>query len=73
MHKQFPNIRLLTLSEAAQLLQVSTRTLHRMIRGGDLPALKVRGQWRLRETQLQQWVEHQETSAVHVRKKSEEL
>ncbi|MET0642844.1 MAG: helix-turn-helix domain-containing protein, partial [Candidatus Binatia bacterium] len=35
------NIRLLTLSEAAILLQVSTRTLQRMIRNGQLPAFKV--------------------------------
>jgi len=73
MHNQFANIRLLTLAEAARLLQVSTRTLHRMIRSGDLPALKVGGQWRLRETQLQQWVEHRETSAVEGRKKRRDL
>jgi len=73
MHNQFANIRLLTLAEAARLLQVSTRTLHRMIRSGDLPALKVGGQWRLRETQLQQWVERRETSAVEGRKKSRDL
>ena len=54
------NIRLLTLSEAAILLQVSTRTLQRMIRNGQLPAFKVGGQWRLRETQLRQWVENRE-------------
>ena len=73
MHNQFANIRLLTLAEAARLLQVSTRTLQRMIRNGDLPALKVGGQWRLRETQLQLWVEHRETSTVEGRKKSREL
>jgi excisionase family DNA binding protein len=73
MDNQFANIRLLTLSEAAQLLQVSTRTLHRMIRSGDLPALKVGGQWRLRETQLQQWLERRETSAVDATKKNESL
>jgi excisionase family DNA binding protein len=54
------DIRLLTLSEAAELLQVSTRTLHRMIRTAGLPAFKVGGQWRVRETQLRQWIEHQE-------------
>jgi excisionase family DNA binding protein len=54
---ELENIRLLTLSEAANLLQVSTRTLQRMIRNGELPAFKVGGQWRLRETQLRQWVE----------------
>ena len=69
MQNHFANIRLLTLSEAARLLQVSTRTLHRMIRSGDIPALKVGGQWRLRETQLQQWLEDQETSAVGERRK----
>ncbi|HEX9145196.1 MAG TPA: helix-turn-helix domain-containing protein [Candidatus Binatia bacterium] len=73
MQSQFANIRLLTLSEAARLLQVSTRTLHRMIRSGDLPALKVGGQWRVRETQLQQWVEQRETSAAVVRKRSGDL
>ena len=73
MHNQFANIRLLTLSEAAQLLQVSIRTLHRMIRSGDLPALKVGGQWRVREIQLEQWVQHRENSVLGMRKKGEEL
>jgi excisionase family DNA binding protein len=63
MENQFGDIRLLTLSEAANLLQVSTRTLQRMIRNGQLPAFKVGGQWRLRETQLRQWVENRENSA----------
>lgn len=68
MEKKLENIRLLTLSEAANLLQVSTRTLQRMIRNGQLPAFKVGGQWRLRETQLRQWVESRETSPVKVEK-----
>ncbi len=73
MHNTFPHIRLLTLSEAAELLHVSTRTLQRMIQSGDLPALKVGGQWRVRESQLQRWVEHRENSARAVEKRSEEL
>ena len=56
------NIRLLTLSEAAELLQVSKRTLQRMIKLGQLPAFKVGGQWRVREMQLRQWVEFRESS-----------
>ena len=67
------NIRLLTLSEAAILLQVSTRTLQRMIRNGQLPAFKVGGQWRLRETQLRQWVENRETAVVKLEKESREI
>lgn len=69
---ELENIRLLTLSEAANLLQVSTRTLQRMIRNGELPAFKVGGQWRVRETQLQQWVESREGSIVEAKKTPDE-
>jgi excisionase family DNA binding protein len=67
------NICLLTLSEAANLLQVSTRTLQRMIRNGELPAFKVGGQWRLRETQLRQWVESRESSLDKAEKERPDL
>jgi excisionase family DNA binding protein len=63
MEKQLENIRLLTLSEAARLLQVSTRTLQRMIRQRQLPAFKVGGQWRMRESQLGEWLDQKEKSA----------
>ena len=63
MEKQLESIRLLTLSEAAKLLQVSTRTLQRMIRQNQLPAFKVGGQWRMRESQLSEWLDQREKSA----------
>ena len=64
MESQLDNLRLLTLPEAARLLQVSIRTLHRMIRKNDLPAFKVGGQWRLRESQLTQWIQCREDSTT---------
>ena len=70
MDQKLENIRLLTLTEAATLLQVSTRTLQRMIRNGKLPAFKVGGQLRLRETQLRQWVEDRETTLVKLEKEN---
>jgi len=73
MDQNHENIHLLTLAEAANILQVSTRTLQRMIRSGDLPAFKVGGQWRLRETQLRQWVENREGSKDEREKEGGEL
>jgi excisionase family DNA binding protein len=64
MESKFDQIRLLTLAEAAQLLQVSIRTLQRMIRSKNLPAFKVGGLWRIRESQLQQWIENRESSGI---------
>lgn len=60
MSEPLDGLRLLTLPEAAALLHVSTRTLQRMIRRRDLPAFKVGGQWRVRESQLTRWIEGRE-------------
>ena len=57
----YEEFRLLTLARAAAILQVSKRTLLRMIREKDLPAFKVGGQWRIRESQLKKWVECKES------------
>ena len=64
MDQNIDRISLLTLAEAASLLHVSTRTLQRMIRSRDLPALKVGGQWRLRESQLAEWIEGRERRPI---------
>lgn len=68
MEKDADHLRLLTLAEAAELLHVSTRTLQRMIRRNDLPALKVGGQWRVRESQLAHWIRFREGSDAPQRK-----
>jgi len=63
MNDSIETLRLLTLSQAAKLLHVSIRTRHRMIHRHELPAFKVGGQWRLRESQLTEWIERREQSA----------
>jgi excisionase family DNA binding protein len=57
MESNIEPLRFLTLQETAKLLQVSTRTLHRMIQHGKCPAFKVGGQWRVRQSQLNKWLE----------------
>lgn len=50
-------LRMLTLAEAAALMQVSKRTLQRIIERSKFPALKVGGQWRVRESELVKWIQ----------------
>jgi excisionase family DNA binding protein len=69
MDRSFDQIQLLTLAEAARVLHVSTRTLQRMIRNHDLPARKVGGQWRVRETQLMEWIERRGGLAAQAKPK----
>ena len=61
MTSEQTELRFLTLAEAAIILQVSKRTILRMIQKKEVPALKVGGQWRLRESQLKRWAEEKES------------
>lgn len=60
MNTMQEELKLLTLEAAAEILQVSKRTLLRMIQKKEVPAFKVGGQWRIRESQFRKWVEHKE-------------
>lgn len=62
MNNTQEELRLLTLEVAAEILQVSKRTLLRMIQKKDVPAFKVGGQWRIRESQFRKWVELKENA-----------
>ena len=43
---------LLTVAEVAELLRVSNMTVYRLIKAGDLPALRVGKNYRIREADL---------------------
>ena len=57
MENDITPLRLLTLREAAALLQISQRTAMRMIASKELPAFKLGGQWRVRQSELTKWLE----------------
>jgi excisionase family DNA binding protein len=48
---------ILTVSEVAGLLKVAEKTVYTMAQQGELPAFKVRGQWRFRRTDLNAWID----------------
>ena len=51
---------ILTLPEVAALLKVADKTVYTMAQRGQLPAFKVRGQWRFRRSDLDQWIDQQQ-------------
>jgi len=54
---------ILTLPEVAQLLKVAEKTVYTMAQKNELPALKVRGQWRFKRVDLDLWIERQKATA----------
>ena len=57
MENDNEQFRLLTVAEAAEVLQVSKRTLERLIQRRELPAFKVGHQWRIRASELARWIQ----------------
>jgi excisionase family DNA binding protein len=53
---------ILTLPEVAELLKVAEKTVYTMAQQGELPAFKVRGQWRFKSEDLNAWIERQKAS-----------
>ncbi len=54
-----PSDRFLTLSDVAEILNISASQTYALVRNGELPAIKIggRGQWRVERTQLEAYIE----------------
>lgn len=50
---------LLTVAEVADLFRVSSMTVYRLIRNGELPAVRVGRSYRVREDDLQSYLQSQ--------------
>ena len=55
---------ILTLPEVAQLLKVAEKTVYTMAQKGEFPAFKVRGQWRFKRIEHDQWIEQQKAAST---------
>ncbi len=55
----FMNAQLLTAGEVADLLRVSTMTVYRLIRGGELKAVRVGRSYRVQQVDLDDYLQAQ--------------
>ena len=62
--RTLPADEILTLKEVAALLKVGEKTIYSMAKDAQLPAFKVRGQWRFRRVDIDQWIEHQQVRVL---------
>jgi excisionase family DNA binding protein len=61
--KSFREARFQTVSEVAQVLRVSKMTVYRLIRQGDLPAVRIGRGFRIREDDVHRYLESRYTEA----------
>lgn len=53
----------LTIKELATLLKLAEKTVYSMAQRAELPAFKVRGQWRVRRVDFDDWMRDQSPAA----------
>lgn len=58
---------LYTIKEVAARLRLAEKTVYAMASTGELPAFKIRGQWRVRSSELTRWVDMQPRGGGDVR------
>lgn len=49
----------LTIKDISELLKLAEKTVYSMAQKAELPAFKVRGQWRIRRVDFETWMERQ--------------
>ncbi len=52
----------LTTDEVLDYLKVTSRTIYRLIKAGDLPAVRIGRQWRFRQSDLDAWLDRQQAN-----------
>ena len=55
---------ILTVREIAATLRLNERTIYAMLRAGELPGFRVRGQWRMLEGSLEAWITAQSSGSI---------
>ena len=49
----------LTIKEVAALLKLAEKTVYTMAQAGEIPAFKIRGQWRIKRSEFDRWLDAQ--------------
>ncbi|GAB6193914.1 methylation-associated defense system helix-turn-helix domain-containing protein MAD1 [Desulforhopalus sp. IMCC35007] len=60
------NDEVLKIRNVAALLKVGEKTIYTMAQSGELPAFKVRGQWRFSRKDIDMWIEQQKHATKNV-------
>ncbi len=64
MTESFAKARFLTVQEVADLMRVSSMTIYRLIKAGELPAVRVGRSFRVRDTDVDTYLESRYTETA---------
>jgi excisionase family DNA binding protein len=62
---------ILTVKQMAQYLQMNEHTIYRLARSGEIPSVKISGQWRFKKDLIDRWIIKASMQRVRSNKKTE--
>jgi excisionase family DNA binding protein len=65
MPSKAANAAFLTTEEVLSCLKLNPRTIYRLIKTGELPAIRIGRQWRFRRADLDEWIDRQRSHHDH--------
>ena len=48
---------IMNINEVAEYLQLSTKSIYRLVKSGELPAKKVLNKWRFSRERIKEWID----------------
>ena len=61
---------ILTVKQVGQYLQMDEHTVYRLARSGQIPAIKIAGQWRFKKEVIDKWISEESLERVTQNMKS---
>ena len=62
----------LTIKEVASLLKLAEKTVYAMANAAEIPAFRIRGQWRIKRAELNKWIDAQPRGGADKRERNAE-
>ncbi|MHA1410766.1 MAG: helix-turn-helix domain-containing protein, partial [Candidatus Odinarchaeia archaeon] len=61
---------IMTVKQVAHYLQMDEHTIYKLARSGEIPSLKISGQWRFKKDVIDKWISEKSIERVNKKVKS---
>ncbi len=64
---------IMTVKQVAAYLQMDEHTVYKLARSGQIPAIKIAGQWRVKKDVIDRWIEDESLKRNNWKKESNKM
>ena len=64
---------IMTVKQVAEYLQMDEHTIYKLARSGQIPSIKIAGQWRFKKDVIDKWIENESIGSIRKGNRDESL